>query len=170
MLCTARALTRLPLDAARSAAAAATHAQRLQPPCRAAATSADGSGGGGASGRQIAPPDVRELARMAHIAVTDEEVGAAVRRAWSGTIVAGRQMSAACRAAAAAACAPVPPQSCELLMCGLATCTLSPLQVADWGPKIESIVEWFGQLQEVDVEGVPPALQADVEQGALRCV
>lgn len=42
-------------------------------------------------------------------------------------------------------------------------------EVADWGPKIESIVEWFGQLQEVDVEGVPPALQADVEQGALRC-
>ncbi|KAI7844031.1 hypothetical protein COHA_002371 [Chlorella ohadii] len=41
-------------------------------------------------------------------------------------------------------------------------------EVADWGPKIENIVEWFGQLQEIDVEGVPPALQADVEQGALR--
>lgn len=70
----------------------------------------------------------------------------------------------------AAACAAAPPHCCVLLTCGLATCTLSPLQVADWGPKIESIVEWFGQLQEVDVEGVPPALQADVEQGALRCV
>lgn len=37
------------------------------------------------------------------------------------------------------------------------------VQVADWGRKIEGIVEWFGQLQEVDVEGVPPALRADVE-------
>ncbi|EFN52154.1 hypothetical protein CHLNCDRAFT_15467, partial [Chlorella variabilis] len=62
----------------------------------------------------VAPPDVRELARMAHISVTDEEV-------------------------------------------------------ADWGPKLESIVEWFGQLQGVDVEGVPPALRADVEaQSTLR--
>ena len=52
----------------------------------------------------------------------------------------------------------------------LAARLLSPhLQVADWGPKIENIVDWFGQLQEIDVEGVPPALQADVEQGALRC-
>lgn len=43
------------------------------------------------------------------------------------------------------------------------------LQVADWGPKIEGIVEWFGQLQGVDVEGVPPALRADVEAApALR--
>ena len=43
------------------------------------------------------------------------------------------------------------------------------LQVADWGPKIEGIVDWFGQLQEVDVEGVPPALRADVEgQDVLR--
>ena len=37
------------------------------------------------------------------------------------------------------------------------------LQVKDWAPKIEGIVEWFGQLQEVDVEGVPPALRAEVE-------
>lgn len=36
-------------------------------------------------------------------------------------------------------------------------------QVKDWAPKIEGIVEWFGQLQEVDVEGVPPALRAEVE-------
>ena len=35
--------------------------------------------------------------------------------------------------------------------------------MADWQPKIGGIVEWFGQLQEIDVEGVPPALRADVE-------
>ena len=33
----------------------------------------------------------------------------------------------------------------------------------DWAPKIEGIVDWFGQLQEVDVEGVPPALRAEVD-------
>lgn len=36
-------------------------------------------------------------------------------------------------------------------------------QVKEWSPKIEGIVDWFGQLQEVDVEGVPPALRAEVE-------
>jgi Asp-tRNA(Asn)/Glu-tRNA(Gln) amidotransferase C subunit len=37
-------------------------------------------------------------------------------------------------------------------------------QVADWGPKIEKIVEWFGALQEVDVEGVPPALRPGTDE------
>ena len=37
--------------------------------------------------------------------------------------------------------------------------------MADWGPKIEAIVDWFGQLQAVDVEGVPPALRADTADG-----
>jgi aspartyl/glutamyl-tRNA(Asn/Gln) amidotransferase C subunit len=37
------------------------------------------------------------------------------------------------------------------------------MQVADWAPKIESIVGWFGQLQDVDVEGVAPAVRAEVE-------
>lgn len=48
-------------------------------------------------------------------------------------------------------------------------CSHPAMQVAEWGPKIEGIVEWFGQLQGVDVEGVPPALRADVEAApALR--
>jgi aspartyl-tRNA(Asn)/glutamyl-tRNA(Gln) amidotransferase subunit C len=41
--------------------------------------------------------------------------------------------------------------------------------VADWSPKIQGIVDWFGQLQKVDVEGVPPALRAagtEAEAGA----
>jgi aspartyl-tRNA(Asn)/glutamyl-tRNA(Gln) amidotransferase subunit C len=46
---------------------------------------------------------------------------------------------------------------------------LVALQVADWAPKIESIVEWFGQLEKVDVEGVPPAVRADLEgENTLR--
>lgn len=44
-----------------------------------------------------------------------------------------------------------------------------PVQAKEWGPKIEKIVEWFGQLQEVDLEGVPPALRAEVEsENTLR--
>lgn len=51
---------------------ALSQAHRLQP-CR-AASGGDGGSGGDAS-QQIAPPNVRELARMANIAITDEEVG-----------------------------------------------------------------------------------------------
>lgn len=84
-------------------------AARAQPAARLQCRSSGGRSGGG-----VAPPDVRELARLAHISVTDQEV-------------------------------------------------------AEWGPKIEGIVEWFGQLQGVDVEGVPPALRADLEAApALR--
>lgn len=41
-------------------------------------------------------------------------------------------------------------------------------QVADWDPKISRIVDWFGQLQAVDVEGVAPAVHAHDARGALR--
>ena len=40
-------------------------------------------------------------------------------------------------------------------------------EAAEWGPKMAIIVEWFGQLQEVDVEGVPPALRATVGDANL---
>lgn len=63
---------------------------------------------GSAEQRGVQPPDVPELAKLAHVAVTEAEV-------------------------------------------------------KEWSPKIEGIVDWFGQLQEVDVEGVPPALRAEVE-------
>jgi len=32
--------------------------------------------------------------------------------------------------------------------------------VESWTPKIGSIIDWFGQLQQVDVQDVPPALRA----------
>lgn len=35
-------------------------------------------------------------------------------------------------------------------------------QVADWEPKIRSIVSWFDELQAVDVEGVAPFTAGDV--------
>ncbi|CAK0734851.1 hypothetical protein CVIRNUC_000492 [Coccomyxa viridis] len=61
----------------------------------------------GAESRKIDPPDVRELAKMAHISVTDEEV-------------------------------------------------------REWEPQLAKIVDWFAQLQAVDVEGVLPAVRADL--------
>lgn len=41
-------------------------------------------------------------------------------------------------------------------------------EVADWEPKIAGIVDWFGQLQAVDVSGVPPAVHARDEGNVLR--
>eukprot|EP00245_Coleochaete_scutata_P006192 TRINITY_DN20403_c0_g1_i1.p1 TRINITY_DN20403_c0_g1~~TRINITY_DN20403_c0_g1_i1.p1 ORF type:complete len:160 (+),score=18.20 TRINITY_DN20403_c0_g1_i1:23-502(+) len=38
--------------------------------------------------------------------------------------------------------------------------SITPEQAADWSPKIGSIVDWFSQLQEIDVEGIPPATRA----------
>ena len=35
------------------------------------------------------------------------------------------------------------------------------LQVADWRPKLESTLSWFGQLQDVDVQDVPVAIRSD---------
>ncbi len=46
-----------------------------QPAARLQCRSSSGSGGGG-----VAPPDVRELARLAHISVTDQEVCASLTR------------------------------------------------------------------------------------------
>lgn len=33
-----------------------------------------------------------------------------------------------------------------------------------WRPKIANIINWFDQLQQVDLEGVPPALRASLEK------
>jgi aspartyl/glutamyl-tRNA(Asn/Gln) amidotransferase C subunit len=49
----------------------------------------------------------------------------------------------------------------------LAQVGISEQEAAEWGPKIASIVEWFGQLQQVDLEGVPPAVRADVGDANL---
>ncbi|KAL4856508.1 Glutamyl-tRNA(Gln) amidotransferase subunit C [Chlorella vulgaris] len=78
--------------------------------CRAASSGGGGDDGGGK--QELAPPDVRELARMAHIGLTDEEV-------------------------------------------------------AEWGPQIARVVEWFGQLNEIDVDGIPPAVRSSPIDGNM---
>ncbi|KAL0026623.1 hypothetical protein WJX77_011683 [Trebouxia sp. C0004] len=35
-------------------------------------------------------------------------------------------------------------------------------QVKDWEPKLQSILEWFGQLQQADVGSIEPAVRANV--------
>jgi aspartyl/glutamyl-tRNA(Asn/Gln) amidotransferase C subunit len=49
----------------------------------------------------------------------------------------------------------------------LARVGVSEQEALEWAPKISSILDWFGQLGRVDLEGVPPALRAEVDGGNL---
>jgi len=44
----------------------------------------------------------------------------------------------------------------------LAHLQVTEQQVKDWEPKLQSILEWFGQLQQADVGSIEPAVRADV--------
>ncbi|GMH07301.1 hypothetical protein Nepgr_009141 [Nepenthes gracilis] len=46
--------------------------------------------------------------------------------------------------------------------------SLTPQEVEKFGPKIQQVVEWFGQLQAVDLESVKPAIRAETEGDNLR--
>ncbi|KAL3645941.1 hypothetical protein CASFOL_011121 [Castilleja foliolosa] len=46
--------------------------------------------------------------------------------------------------------------------------TLTPQQVEEFGPKIRQVVDWFGQLQAIDLQSVEPALRADTKGDNLR--
>ncbi|XP_010668889.2 glutamyl-tRNA(Gln) amidotransferase subunit C, chloroplastic/mitochondrial [Beta vulgaris subsp. vulgaris] len=46
--------------------------------------------------------------------------------------------------------------------------SLTPQEVQDFGPKIHQVVEWFGQLQAVNLESVEPALRSDIDGDNLR--
>ncbi|XP_078177762.1 glutamyl-tRNA(Gln) amidotransferase subunit C [Carex rostrata] len=41
--------------------------------------------------------------------------------------------------------------------------SLSPQEVEQFGPKIRQVVDWFGQLQAVDLESIEPSLRASTE-------
>eukprot|EP00246_Nothoceros_aenigmaticus_P013045 TRINITY_DN4313_c0_g1_i1.p1 TRINITY_DN4313_c0_g1~~TRINITY_DN4313_c0_g1_i1.p1 ORF type:complete len:167 (-),score=13.81 TRINITY_DN4313_c0_g1_i1:268-720(-) len=49
-----------------------------------------------------------------------------------------------------------PPNVAEL--CQKARLAMTPKEMEDLGPKIRRVVEWFAQLQDVDVDGVSPAI------------
>lgn len=46
--------------------------------------------------------------------------------------------------------------------------SLTSQEVEEFGPKIQQVVEWFGQLQAVDLESVEPAIRSDIDGDNLR--
>ncbi|XP_042486546.1 glutamyl-tRNA(Gln) amidotransferase subunit C, chloroplastic/mitochondrial-like isoform X1 [Macadamia integrifolia] len=43
--------------------------------------------------------------------------------------------------------------------------SLTPKEVEEFAPKIRQVIDWFGQLQAVDLQSIKPALRADTEGG-----
>lgn len=46
--------------------------------------------------------------------------------------------------------------------------SLNPNEVEEFAPKIRQVVDWFGQLQAVDLSSVEPAIRADTEGDNFR--
>nr|XP_043606036.1 glutamyl-tRNA(Gln) amidotransferase subunit C, chloroplastic/mitochondrial [Erigeron canadensis]XP_043606037.1 glutamyl-tRNA(Gln) amidotransferase subunit C, chloroplastic/mitochondrial [Erigeron canadensis]XP_043606038.1 glutamyl-tRNA(Gln) amidotransferase subunit C, chloroplastic/mitochondrial [Erigeron canadensis] len=46
--------------------------------------------------------------------------------------------------------------------------SLTSQEAEDFAPKIQQVVDWFGQLQEVDLQSIEPAIRADTEAGSFR--
>ncbi|KAI3468163.1 hypothetical protein Pfo_024826 [Paulownia fortunei] len=46
--------------------------------------------------------------------------------------------------------------------------SLTPQQFEEFAPKIRQVVDWFGQLQAVDLQSIEPAIRADTEGDNLR--
>ncbi|XP_024970299.1 glutamyl-tRNA(Gln) amidotransferase subunit C, chloroplastic/mitochondrial [Cynara cardunculus var. scolymus] len=46
--------------------------------------------------------------------------------------------------------------------------SLTPQEAEEFAPKIQQVVDWFGQLQDVDLQSIEPAIRADTEVGSFR--
>ncbi|ESR63992.1 glutamyl-tRNA(Gln) amidotransferase subunit C [Citrus sinensis] len=46
--------------------------------------------------------------------------------------------------------------------------SLTPHEVEEFAPKIRQVIDWFGQLQDVDLDSVDPALRADLSALSQR--
>ncbi|KAL7610421.1 glutamyl-tRNA(Gln) amidotransferase subunit C, chloroplastic/mitochondrial [Lactuca sativa] len=46
--------------------------------------------------------------------------------------------------------------------------SLTPQEAEEFAPKIQQVVDWFGQLQDVDLQSIEPAIRADTEAGSFR--
>ncbi|GMY17523.1 glutamyl-tRNA(Gln) amidotransferase subunit C, chloroplastic/mitochondrial isoform X2 [Fagus crenata] len=46
--------------------------------------------------------------------------------------------------------------------------SLTPNEVEEFAPKIGQVIDWFGQLQDVDLHSIEPAIRADTEDNNLR--
>ncbi|KXZ42805.1 hypothetical protein GPECTOR_117g370 [Gonium pectorale] len=83
----------------------------------------------------------------------------------------GARLATACRvpplhAAADGPAATAKPNIADLAK--MSQISVSEQEAADWAPKINSVLDWFGQLQSVDVAGVTPAIHAYSEGNRLR--
>ncbi|CAL0316084.1 unnamed protein product [Lupinus luteus] len=41
--------------------------------------------------------------------------------------------------------------------------SLTPSEVEEFGPKIQQVIDWFGQLQGVDLQTIEPSIRAETE-------
>ncbi|KAJ8513876.1 hypothetical protein OPV22_004310 [Ensete ventricosum] len=57
--------------------------------------------------------------------------------------------------------APEPPDVSRLA--DTARISLTPEEVEQFAPKIRQVIDWFGQLQAVDLESIEPSLRADTD-------
>ncbi|KAM3688647.1 hypothetical protein ACB094_10G168500 [Castanea mollissima] len=46
--------------------------------------------------------------------------------------------------------------------------SLTPSEVEEFAPKIRQVIDWFGQLQDVDLQSIEPSIRADTEDSNLR--
>ncbi|KAL4604454.1 hypothetical protein ACB092_10G195100 [Castanea dentata] len=46
--------------------------------------------------------------------------------------------------------------------------SLTPSEVEEFAPKIQQVIDWFGQLQDVDLHSIEPSIRADTEDSNLR--
>ncbi|KAM7459334.1 hypothetical protein LguiA_036328 [Lonicera macranthoides] len=46
--------------------------------------------------------------------------------------------------------------------------SLTPTEVEEFTPKIQQVLDWFGQLQDVDLQSIEPSIRADTEGDNLR--
>ncbi|XP_010244391.1 PREDICTED: glutamyl-tRNA(Gln) amidotransferase subunit C, chloroplastic/mitochondrial-like [Nelumbo nucifera] len=54
------------------------------------------------------------------------------------------------------------------LLAETARISLIPKEAEEFAPKIRQVIDWFGQLQAVDLQSIEPALRADTEGDNLR--
>ncbi|PKU64416.1 glutamyl-tRNA(Gln) amidotransferase subunit C, chloroplastic/mitochondrial [Dendrobium catenatum] len=67
--------------------------------------------------------------------------------------------------ASAPRCSSLQPPDVPLLA-DAARISLSEKEVEDFAPKIRQVIDWFGQLQAVDLVSVQPSFRADTELNA----
>ncbi|KAI3967478.1 hypothetical protein MKX01_012288 [Papaver californicum] len=63
---------------------------------------------------------------------------------------------------------PPPPPPDVSRLAQTARISLTPDEVEEFTPKIRQVIDWFGQLQAVDLQSTEPALRADTEGDNLR--